>query len=104
MHGRAPLQCFSETKDWRVAKPEHCMIKLNSHRGLGLYVGPSHPKTMSEMTKPLCKERKMSKLFYLVDPGEHSNFSAKKDVWCNIVERPFFNIQNQFVIARVPRR
>ena len=67
-------------------------------------MGQSHPKTMSEMTKPLCKEKKTSKNFFLVDPGAHSNFSVKKDVWCNIVERPFFNIQNQFVIARVPRR
>ena len=54
---------------------------------------------------PLAKKTKKTvKIFFLVDSGEHSNFSVKKDVWCSIVERPFFNIKNQFVIARVPRR
>ena len=43
-------------------------------------MGSSHPKTMSEMTKPPCKKKKNSKFFFLVDSGEHSNFSVKKDV------------------------
>ena len=99
----APLQCLSKTKDCRVVKPENWVSELNSRTGLGLYLGSSHPKTMSEMTKtPLQKKKKTSK--FLVDSGKHSNFSVKKDVWCNIVERPFFNIKNQFVIARIPRR
>ena len=49
--------------------------------------------------KPLSKPWKL-----LVDPGEHLNFAIKKDVGCNIAERIFFNIKNQFVIARLPRR
>ena len=51
---------------------------------------------------PLAKKEKTSK--FLVDSEEYSNFSVKKDVSCSIVEKPFFNIKNQFVIARVPRR
>ena len=53
---------------------------------------------------PLAKKKeKLSIFFFLADSGEHSNFSVKQDV-CSIVERPFFNIKNQFVIARVPGR
>ena len=68
-------------------------------------MGLSHPKKMSEMTKRPCKEKQKNVNFlFLVDPREQSNFSVKKDVSCSIVERPSFNIQNQFVVARVPRR
>ena len=63
-----------------VVKPENRVSKLNSRTGLGLYVGSSHPKTMSEMTKPPCKEKNTVNFFFFVDPGEHSNFSVKKDV------------------------
>ena len=50
--GQAPLHCFSKTQDCRVAMPENWVSKLNSCTELGLYVGSSHPKTMSEMTNP----------------------------------------------------
>ena len=53
---------------------------------------------------PLAKKKKKKRQNFLIDSGEHSNFSVKKDLWCSIVEKPFFNIKNQFVIARVPRR
>ena len=105
MLDRAPLQCFSKTKDCRFVKPENWVSKLNSRTGLGLYVGSSHPKTLSEMTKSACKKEKSNcRIFFLVDSGQHSNFSVKKYVWCSIAEKPFFNITNQFVIERVPRR
>ena len=58
MFDRAPLQCFSKTKDCRVVKP---VSKLNSRTGLGLYMGSSRPKTMCEMTKTPCKKKKKKK-------------------------------------------
>ena len=47
MLAQAPLHCFSGTKDFRVVMPENWARKFNSHTGLGLYVGYSHPKTLS---------------------------------------------------------
>ena len=80
-------------------------MKLNSRTGLGSYVGLSHPKTISEMAKPLAKrKKKQKKKLFFVDSVEHLNFVVKKDVWRSFVKRAFFNISNQFVIARVPRR
>ena len=95
MLGQAPLHCFSKTKDCRDVIPENSVSKLNSHTGLGLPVGPSHPKTMSEMTKSPCKTE---------NHGKNLNFAVKKDVWCSIVDRIFFNIKNQLGIARIPTR
>ena len=50
MIGQALLHYFSKTKDYRVVMPENWVSKLNSHTGLGLYVGSPLPKKMSEMT------------------------------------------------------
>ena len=99
MLGQAPLHCFSETKDCRVVMPENWKSKLNSRTGLGLYVGSSHPKTMSEMTKPPCKT-----MTIFGRSWKNLNFPIKKDVKCSIVDRIFFNIKNRLAIARVPRR
>ena len=57
MLGQAPLHFFSETKDCRVVMPENWGSELSSRTGVGLYVGPSHPKTLSEMTKPWLENR-----------------------------------------------
>ena len=57
--GQAPLHCFSEIKDCRVVMPENRVSKLSSPTGLGLYVGLSHPKAMSEMTKTPWKTMKI---------------------------------------------
>ena len=35
-----------------VVKPKNCMSKINIHTEMGLFVGLSQPKTMSELTKP----------------------------------------------------
>ena len=40
-------------------------------------MGSSHPKTMSEMTKPPCKKKNMKNL---VDLEEHLKFAVKKGV------------------------
>ena len=47
MLGQATLQCFSKTKDSRVLMPENWVRKFNYHSGLGLYVGPTIPKTIA---------------------------------------------------------
>ena len=43
-------------------------------------------------------------LWNIFTHNSHFLVWLKKDVWRSIVERPFFNIKNQFVVARVPRR
>ena len=68
--------------------PENWVSKLNSCTGLELYVGSSHPKTMSEMTKPPCKK------ILLVDLGKKLHFSVKENAWGAIVRIIFFNIRN----------
>ena len=50
----SPLYCSSKTK------LENSVSKLNSHTGLELCVGSSHPKAISEMTKPPFKTMKIS--------------------------------------------
>ena len=96
---QAPLHCFSKTKDCRVVVPENSVSKSNSHTGLGLYVGMSHPKTCLKCQN--CHGRPSK---YLVDPGKNSNFAVKKDVWFSIVDIDFFNFKNWLVTARVPSR
>ena len=93
----APLHCFSKTKDCRFVKPENWVSKLNSHTGLGLYVGHHTQRQCPKRQNSLAKLWK-----FLEDPNEHLNFAVKKDVWCSIVDRIFFNIKNHFLIARVP--
>ena len=44
MLDRAPLQCFSETLDCRVVKPENWVSKLNSLRMSGVICGVVTPK------------------------------------------------------------
>ena len=100
MLGQASLHCFSKTKDCKVVMPENWVSKLNSRTGLGLYVGSSHPKTLSEMTKPTCKTMETFGRSW----EKNLNFAVKKDVWCSIVDIIFFNIKNWLVIARVPSR
>ena len=55
----SPLPLLLRTKDSRVVKLENCVSKLNFCTGLGLCVGSSHPKTMSEVTKLPCKTMKI---------------------------------------------
>ena len=74
MIGQVLLHCFSKTKDCSIVMPENCVSKLNFRTELGLYVGSSHPKTMSEMTKPPL-ERDI-----LVDPGKKLYFAVKEKV------------------------
>ena len=64
-------------------------------------MGLSHPKTISEMTKPPCKTMKIFGRSW-----EKTKFSCKKGcmMLCSIVDRIFSNIKNQLVIAGVPRR
>ena len=99
---RAPLQCFYETKDCRVVKPENWVSRLNSRTGLGLYVWS--PKTMSEMTKLPCGKKKKKNVKIFSRFWETFKLFCKKGCMCSIVERPFFSIKNQFVTARLPRR
>ena len=68
--------------------PENWVSKLNFRTELGLYVGSSHPKTMSEMTKPPL-ERDI-----VVDPGKKLYFAVKEKVWGGIVQITFLNIRN----------
>ena len=117
MLDRAPLQCFSETKNYRVARPESWVSNSIPIQDWG-YMWDRHTQQTQfpYRTEVICgvvtpkdniwndKNLLQKKLLkFLVDAGEHS-FSIKKDVWCSIVERHLFNIKNQFVIARVPRR
>ena len=97
---KSPCYCFSKSKNCRDVMPENWKSKLNTHTGLTLlYVGPSHSKTMPEITKRRCKTMKI-----LLDPRKNLSFAVKKDVWCSIVERTFFNIKTFVLIARVLRR
>ena len=100
MLGQAPLHYFSKTKNCRVVMPENWVSKLISHTGLWLYVGPSHPDTLSEMTKTPCKTMKIFGRSW----GKNLKFPVKKDVWCSTVDIIFFNIKSRLAIARVPSR
>ena len=51
---KPPSNASLTTNDYRVVKPENWVSKLNIRTELGLCVGSSHPKTMSELTKPPC--------------------------------------------------
>ena len=62
-----------ETKNCRVVKPENWVSKLNFHTDLGLYVGSSHPKIMSKLTKPpfkfgIWKEKKTGVTCEVITP------------------------------------
>ena len=98
MLGQALLHCFSKTKDDRVAMPEIWVSKLNSLTGLGLMWGRHTQRPCLKWQNHLAKPWK-----YLEVAWKNLNFAVKKDVWCSIVQRPFFNIKNQFVITTVPR-
>ena len=49
---KPPCHVSPNTRDCRVVRTENWVSKLNIHTELGLCVGSSHPKTMSELTKP----------------------------------------------------
>ena len=80
MLSQAHLHCFFETKDYRVEKPENWVSKLNSCIGLGLYVGSSHAKTKSEMTKPSRKNMKVDGRSW----GIFKLCCKKGYIWCSI--------------------
>ena len=52
---QSPCNTSLTTKDYRIVKPENWVRKINFCTELGLYVVSSHPKTISRLTKPLCK-------------------------------------------------
>ena len=49
---KPPCHVSPNTRDCRVVRTENWVSKLNIHTELGLCVGSSQPKTMSELAKP----------------------------------------------------
>ena len=85
-----------ETRNCRVVKPENWVSKLNIRTELELCVGSSHPKTMSELTKPSCI--KITKIKNKIRTRSFSHI--KEHIWCFVIEVINFNFKDNFIIAK----
>ena len=86
---KPPCNASPETKDWRIVKPENWVSKLNIRTELGLCVGSSHPKTMSELTKPLC-----IKITNKIKIKTKSFSHIKGFIWCFVIDVTSFNFKD----------
>ena len=95
---KPPCNASPKTKDCRVVKLENWVTKLNICTELGLCVRLSHPKTVSELTKPPCIKKSRNKNKIKTKSFSH----IKEHIWFFVIKVISFNFKDDFIIARKP--